>query len=115
MATVDFKLCNQYSIILYISYNYYVERALNLMMSTVQEFDFVSGDAEASMTQLVKASSLRKGGYVMLRGYPCKIMEMSAAQPGKHGHSKIHFIGLDVFTGKKHEDICPSKETIEVS
>ena len=90
-------------------------RALYLMMSTVQEFDFVSGDAEASMTQLVKASSLRKGGYVMLRGYPCKVMEMSAAQPGKHGHSKIHFIGLDVFTGKKHEDICPSKETIEVS
>ena len=50
----------------------------------------------------------------MLRGFPCKIVEMSTAQPGKHGHSKVHLVGLDIFTGKKHEDICPSKDNIEV-
>lgn len=50
----------------------------------------------------------------MLQGFPCKIMELSKAQPGKHGHAKMHLIGLDVFTGRKHEDICPTKESIEV-
>lgn len=79
------------------------------------DIDFTLGDAEASLTHPVKCSSLRKGGYVMLQGFPCKIMEMSTAQPGKHGHAKIHLIGLDVFTGKKHEEICPAKENIEVS
>ena len=39
---------------------------------------------------------------------------MSKAQPGKHGHAKIHLIGLDMFTSKKHEDICRAKENIEV-
>ena len=83
-------------------------------MSSVEDFDFLSGDAEASWTHPVKASSVRKGGYVMLRGFPCKIVELSTAQPGKHGHSKVHFIGLDVFTGKKYEDISPAKDTVEV-
>lgn len=50
----------------------------------------------------------------MLKQFPCKIVETAIAQPGKHGHSKIHFIGLDIFTGKKHEEICPAKDTIEV-
>ena len=72
------------------------------------------GDAQASYTRPVKASSIRKGGYAVLRGFPCKIVELATAQPGKHGHSKIHFIGLDIFTGKKHEDIHPAKEYIEV-
>ena len=76
--------------------------------------EFASGEAETSMTYPVKCSSLRRGGYVILQGFPCKIMEMSKAQPGKHGHAKIHLIGLDMFTGKKHEDICQAKENIEV-
>lgn len=84
-------------------------------MAMINDSDFFLGDAEASMTCPVKCSSLRKGGYAMLHGFPCKIMEMSKAQPGKHGHAKIHLIGLDVFTGRKHEDICPAKENIEVS
>ena len=85
----------------------------DLSLMAYQE-DFSNGDAEASLTHPVKCSSLRKGGHVMLRGFPCKIVEMSTAQPGKHGHSKVHLVGLDIFTGKKHEDICPSKDTIEV-
>ena len=82
---------------------------------SLEDFDFLSGDADASWTRLSKASGIRKGGYAVLRGFPCKIVEVSTAQPGKHGHSKIHFIGLDIFTGKKYEDISPSKDTIEVN
>lgn len=83
-------------------------------MSATEDYDFNSGDAEASLSFPMKASSIRKGGYALLKGFPCKVVEMMTAQPGKHGHSKIHFIGLDIFTGKKHEDIYPSKDVIEV-
>lgn len=73
-----------------------------------------SGDAEMSLTKPVKASALRKNGYVMLHGFPCKIVDMLTSRPGKHGHAKIHIVGLDLVTGKKYEDISPSTHTMKV-
>jgi translation initiation factor 5A len=60
----------------------------------------------------IQASALRKGQHVILKERPCKITDMSTSKTGKHGHAKVHFIGVDVFTGKKYEDICPSTHTM---
>merc|ERR1711962_1935245 len=50
----------------------------------------------------------------MIKGRPCKIVEMSTSKTGKHGHAKVHMITIDIFTGKKLEDICPSTHNMEV-
>ncbi|XP_022090016.1 eukaryotic translation initiation factor 5A-1-like [Acanthaster planci] len=76
--------------------------------------DFDLGDSGASKTFPLQCSSLRKGGHVMLKGQPCKIVEMSTSQPGKHGHAKVHIVGMDIFSGKKYEDICPSSHSMSV-
>lgn len=43
----------------------------------------------ASATYPVQCSALRKNGFVMIKGRPCKIMEMSTSKTGKHGHAKV--------------------------
>jgi translation initiation factor 5A len=57
----------------------------------------------ASSTYPVQCSALRKNGYVVIKGRPCKILDMSNA--GGYGHTKVHLVGIDIFTGKKLEDL----------
>merc|ERR1711883_14271 len=79
-----------------------------------EDFDFQGGDAGASETFPQQCSALRKNGFVMIKNRPCKIVEMSTSKTGKHGHAKVHMVALDIFTGKKLEDICPSTHNMNV-
>ena len=51
------------------------------------------GDSGASTTYPQQCSALRKNGHVVIKGRPCKIVEMSTSKTGKHGHAKVqnHF------------------------
>jgi len=79
-----------------------------------ENFDFEGGEAGASLTYPMEAGQTRKNGHIMLKGKPCKIVEISVSKTGKHGHAKCAFIGVDIFTNKKYEDMCPSTHNMEV-
>mmetsp|Transcript_3541 Transcript_3541/g.5187 ORF Transcript_3541/g.5187 Transcript_3541/m.5187 type:complete len:159 (-) Transcript_3541:144-620(-) len=67
-----------------------------------------SVDAGASDTIPCEAGQVKKGGYMMIKGKACKVISISVSKTGKHGHAKCNFLAVDIFTGKKLEDMVPS-------
>ncbi len=55
------------------------------------DHDFGGTDAGASKTYPSQASAIRKNGHIMIKGRPCKVVEMSTSKTGKHGHAKVCF------------------------
>ena len=56
-----------------------------------------SGDSGASKTYPQQCSALRKNGHVVMKGRPCKIVEMSTSKTGKHGHAKVSNPKISLF------------------
>ena len=77
------------------------------------EYAVETANAGASLTVPKQAGHIKKGGYLMIKGRPCKVDNMTTAKPGKHGSCKCHFFATDIFTGKKLEEISPSHNMID--
>jgi len=75
---------------------------------------FESTDSGSSHTYPMEGGQIRKGGYIMIKGNPCKVSDVSTSKTGKHGHAKCHFVAIDIFSGKKMEDLVPSSHTTAV-
>ena len=83
-------------------------------MGDEEEQTFETTDAGASTTYPLEAGQIRKGGHIMIKGNPCKVIDVSTSKTGKHGHAKCHFVAQDIFTGKKMEDLVPASHTTSI-
>merc|ERR1712137_305685 len=64
---------------------------LKLKMSDDEQFD--QADAGA-MTFPTSAGDIRKGSHMLIKGFPCKIAEVTTSKTGKHGHAKASITGI---------------------
>ncbi|KAI3439587.1 Phorbol-ester/DAG-type domain-containing protein [Psidium guajava] len=55
-----------------------------------------------------------KNGYIVIKGRPCKVVELSTSETRKHGHAKCHFVAIDIFNGTKLEDTVLSPHNCDV-
>eukprot|EP00741_Cyanophora_paradoxa_P023532 tig00021589_g22734.t1 len=83
-------------------------------LDEAHDFNAERADAGASTTIPQQAGTIRKGHFIVLKGRPCKVVETSTSKTGKHGHAKVNFTGIDIFNGKKYEDMCPTSHNMDV-
>ena len=78
-----------------------------------EDLEYEAGVSGATLTYPVAGGSVSKNGHMMIKGFPCKVTEISVSKTGKHGHAKAHVFGLDIFTGKKYEDVFPTSHNVD--
>jgi translation initiation factor 5A len=59
------------------------------------------------MTKPMDVGELRVGGYMMIEGEPCRIMDITKSKPGKHGSAKFRIVAIGVFDGQKRQFVKP--------
>jgi len=65
-------------------------------------------------SKIESAGALREGGYVVVDGKACRVVSCETSKSGKHGHAKIRFVAIELFTEKKHDMVLPAHDNVEI-
>jgi translation initiation factor 5A len=66
------------------------------------------------MSKPVEVGSLRVGGYMIVDGEPCHIVDITKSKPGKHGSAKARIVAIGIFDGVKRSIVKPVDLNAEV-
>jgi translation initiation factor 5A len=59
------------------------------------------------MSKPVDVGELRVGGYMLIEGEPCRIVDIAKSKPGKHGSAKARIVAIGVFDNQKRQFVKP--------
>jgi translation initiation factor 5A len=71
-------------------------------------------DLGERMTKPIDVGSLRVGGYMIIDGEPCHIVDITKSKPGKHGSAKARIVAIGVFDDQKRQFVKPVDLNAEV-
>ncbi|MEM2104370.1 MAG: translation initiation factor IF-5A [Candidatus Bathyarchaeia archaeon] len=66
------------------------------------------------MSKPVDVGSLREGGYIIVDGEPCRIVEITKSKPGKHGSAKARIVAIGIFDSVKRSIVKPVDANADV-
>ncbi|KAL4436412.1 hypothetical protein ABPG74_002978 [Tetrahymena malaccensis] len=66
-----------------------------------------------ALSYQILAINVKINDYAMIKGFPCRVTSVRTSLPGKHV-IKTYIEGINIFTGKKYEDITKPQLNIEI-
>jgi translation initiation factor 5A len=58
--------------------------------------------------------SIRVGGYLIIDGEPCHVVDIAKSKPGKHGSAKARIVAVGVFDNTKRTLVKPVDSQCEI-
>jgi len=68
-----------------------------------QDETFENTESGASLCEKTDTNRLKPGSLIMIKGFPCKVTDVTTAKPGKHGSAKVIMKGKDILSNKVYE------------
>lgn len=66
------------------------------------------------MSKPTDVGSIRVGGYIIMDGEPCHVVDVAKSKPGKHGSAKARIVAVGVFDNTKRTLVKPVDLQCEV-
>jgi len=66
------------------------------------------------VTRVIDATEMRVNTFLMLDNVAHQVKKMDTSKTGKHGHAKVRFEAINVFTGKKKVAVVPGHDKFEI-
>lgn len=66
------------------------------------------------VAKVIDATEMRTGTYLIIDGAAHQVKKMDISKTGKHGHAKVRFEAVNVFSGKKKVQVVPGHDKFEV-
>ena len=67
-----------------------------------------------TLPTLRRASEIRQGSLLMIKGRPCQCVEMSTLKSRKRRNARVHIVATDLLTGTKMEEWYPTSHQFAV-
>ena len=82
-------------------------------MSDNENYEVETTSSGAAGYENVQTSTIKKGSYMIIKDRPCKVLSVSTSKPGKHGSAKCNISAVDIFTGKRIDEISQAHATVQ--
>ena len=66
------------------------------------------------VAKVIDATEMRVNTFLLIDGSAFQVKKMDISKTGKHGHSKVRFEAVNIFTGKKKVQVVPGHDKFEV-
>ncbi len=66
------------------------------------------------VSKVIEATEMRVGTYLIIDGAAYQVKKMDISKTGKHGHAKVRFEAINIFSGKKKVSVIPGHDKFEV-
>ncbi|MCD4770845.1 translation initiation factor IF-5A [archaeon] len=66
------------------------------------------------VARVIDATEMRVNTFLLIDGSAFQVKKMDISKTGKHGHSKVRFEAVNIFTGKKKVQVVPGHDKFEV-